>query len=296
VTTTTVQGAGGAGGTSNTTSSTTSGGTGGSGGGSSSLGIKCTADTDCGAGLICIKSSDNVSSDPASPGGYGNGYCTADCTADASVCGPLGGVCTIVDSLADGGIAKAVCFQTCTIGVNPNSTKCQGRQDVACQPVNADETLFACIPICVTDSDCGTRKCEAASGLCVDAPKTGKPVGAGCTVTKGATTDECEGFCLAIEGIPDGGTTAPGICTALCRLGTQEACGFRITPIDAGPPEGACVLPVGSGGYDTGDLGFCLQLCDSTADCGYMASDWICRTDMNFKGWGHSVCFVPKTD
>jgi hypothetical protein len=266
-----------------------------------SLGAKCNSSTDCGTGFTCIRSSDNVSTDPTTPGGYGNGLCTIDCTADPTVCAPVGGICTIVDTQADGGVSRAICFQTCTIGPNPpappDNTKCHSRQDVACQPVNDAQTLFACIPICVTDNDCGgTRKCEASSGLCVDTPKTGKPVGASCTVTRGVANTECQGFCLSIEAIPDGGTSTPGICTALCRLGTQEACNYRISPLDAGPPEGACVLPVGDQGYNNGDLGFCLQLCDGQSDCGYTAANWVCRTDITLKGWGHSVCFLPKPD
>lgn len=297
-TTSTVVGSGG----STTTSSTTTTGTGGSGGsggappGSTNLGKACTADAQCGAGFICIKSSDNV--DPANPGGFGNGLCTADCTQDPTICPPLGGLCTVVADTPDGGVSRAVCFETCTIGPAPPAppvAKCHSRQDVACEPVNADNTLFACIPLCVTDVDCGTgRKCESRSGLCVDTPKTGKPVGAGCTVTTGQSNGECEGFCLAIEGIPDGGTSTPGICTSLCRLGTLEACGFRTSGLYAGPPEGACILPVGDQDYNNGDLGFCLQLCDSQSDCGYTAANWMCRTDITLRGWGHSVCFVPK--
>jgi hypothetical protein len=293
--------AGAGGGSSTTTSSTTTGGTGGSGGsvGGTNLGAKCTADADCGAGFTCIKSSDNLSGDPASPGGIGNGLCTIDCTTDPMACGPTGGVCVAIDIGADGAsVSKAACFESCAIGPNPPAApvaKCHGRQDVACEPVNQAETLFACIPICVTDADCGgTRKCEASSGLCVDTPMAGKTVGSGCTVTRGMSNNECAGgLCLPIEAIPDGGTTTPGVCTALCRLGTQEACGYRITGIDAGPPMGACVLPWGDTGYNTGDLGLCLQLCDGANDCSYKAANWTCRTDITLRGFGHSVCLVP---
>jgi len=160
--------------------------------------------------------------------------------------------------------------------------------------VNQAETLFSCVPLCVTDADCGTRKCEAASGLCVDAPMPGKAIGAGCTVTRGMSNTECAGgLCLPIQAIPDGGTTAPGICTALCRLGTQEACNFRITAIDAGPPVGACIFPWSDTGYNTGDLGLCLQLCDTTADCGYKGPNWGCLPNTTVTGTGHSVCLVP---
>jgi hypothetical protein len=119
-------------------------------------------------------------------------------------------------------------------------------------------------------------------------------MGEGCTATRDQSSSECAGgLCLPIDEIRDGGTSTPGICTARCRLGTQEACGYRVTPIDAGPPMGACVLPWGDTGYNTGDLGLCLQLCDTTNDCSYKASNWVCRTDIRLSGFGHSVCLVP---
>jgi hypothetical protein len=251
--------------------------------------------------MKCIRPSDNLSSDPTSPGGIGNGLCTLDCTANSSACVPYGGTCTVIDQAPDGGVAKAVCFESCAIGPSPAMPpvfKCHGRQDLACEPVNRAETVFACIPLCVTDADCGTRKCEAASGLCVDAPVTGKTIGSGCTVVRDMSNNECAGgLCLPIEDIPDGGTTAPGTCSALCRLGTQEACNYRSTPISAGPPVGACVLPWGDPStYNSGDLGLCLQLCDDPSDCSYQAANWVCRTDLMLKGFGHSVCYPPQPD
>jgi len=145
----------------------------------------------------------------------------------------------------------------------------------------------------VTDADCGARKCDAATGLCVDSPHVGKTVGSGCTAMSGTSSNECAGgLCLPIVAAADGGAT-PGICTALCRLGTLDACAYRSTPIDAGPPIGACVLPWGDIGYNNGDLGLCLQLCDTLADCSYSAPNWTCRTDITLNGFGHSVCIVP---
>src|SRR5262249_52607789 len=85
VTGTTTQGAGGSTSTSSTTSTTTSTtvgtggagtGTGGAGGGTpgSKLGAACASAADCGTGLTCIRSSDNLSG--TSPGGVGKGLCT----------------------------------------------------------------------------------------------------------------------------------------------------------------------------------------------------------------------------
>jgi hypothetical protein len=298
-TTTSTTSSGGAGG--NGTGGAGTGGAGGSGGvapGGSKLGAGCNATAECGTGLTCLKSSDNISAQ--APGGPGNGLCTVDCTTNQAICGPLGGICIAVDASADAGVTRAFCFESCAIGPNPPAApvpKCHSRDEVVCEPVNNAETIFACVPLCVTDADCGTRKCEAASGLCVETPFPGKTVGSGCTVTLGVSNNECAGgLCLPITAIPDGGTTTPGICTALCNLGAQEACGFRLGALDAGPPQGACVLPWGDTGYNSGDLGLCLQLCDNSNDCSYRSPNWTCRTDIALTGTGHSVCLVPLPD
>ena len=110
--------------------------------------------------------------------------------------------------------------------------------------------------------------------VCVDTPMAGKPIGSGCTASQMSNTECAGGICLPIEAVPDGGTT-PGICTAFCTLGAQKGCGYRGTPIDAGPAEGACVLPFRDMGYNTGDLGLCLQLCDTNNDC-YRGANWVC--------------------
>jgi hypothetical protein len=281
-----------------------SAGTGGSAGsdggmpGTVTLGGACQKTADCGAGLNCIRPIDNLSSNPATPGGVGNGICTSDCTTTGT-CG-AGGICLAIDADADAGvISKALCFESCAIGPTlpaPPVSKCHGRQDVACEPVNQAETTFGCIPICLSDADCGTRKCEVGTGLCVDTPRVGKTVGSACTVLPGVSSAECAGgLCLPLESAPDGGAT-PGVCTSFCRLNTIEACNFRSTPISAGPPMGACALPWSETGYNTGDLGLCLQLCDTENDCSYHAPNWLCRTDIVLPGWGHSVCLVPPTD
>jgi hypothetical protein len=266
------------------------------------LGAACAADAECGMGLTCLKSTDNLSADPTSPGGPGKGLCTMDCTMDASVCGPVGGICVAIDIAGTGDAAtvtRALCLETCTVGPPlpmPAVRKCHGRGEVTCEPVNRAETLFACIPLCISDADCsGGRKCEAASGLCVTTPHTGKPLGSGCTVVVGQSNTECEsGLCLLIDDLPDGGTMAPGVCSEFCQFRNREACHYRITPIDAGPPMGACVLPYNSmGGYNAGDLGLCLQLCDGPNDCAYKAANWVCRTDITLRDWGHSVCLPP---
>jgi len=266
--------------------------TGGAGGAASaSLGAECTQNAECSSGLSCIKPTDNLSDQ--SPGGFGNGLCTVDCTNNPGICG-TSGTCVVMDSPVTAN-SRAFCFESCALGPALPAApvaKCHRRPDVACRPVNREETVFACIPICVSDADCGTRKCDMASGLCVDTPMTGKTIGSGCTASRMPSTECASGLCLPIESIPDGGTT-PGICSALCTLGSPGACGYRTTPLDAGSPAGACVLPWGQMGYNTGDLGLCLQLCDTNNDCGYTAPNWTCRTDTPLRGANHFICFVP---
>jgi hypothetical protein len=219
-----------------------------------------------------------------------------DCTL-SGMCGP-GGICVAIDVDQDAqAVSRALCFESCAIGPAmpaPPVAKCHGRQDVVCEPLNRDETLFGCIPLCLTDADCGGRKCDLATGLCQDILTPGKPLGSGCTVVRNMSNNECAGgLCLPIDATADGGTSTPGVCTSFCRFNTLEACNFRNTPLGSGPPQGACVLPWGATGYNTGDLGLCIQLCDTSNDCGYQASNWVCRTDLVLRGWGHAICLTP---
>lgn len=251
------------------------------------LGGACQGNGDCAAGLICIRPNDNVST--ISPAGVGNGVCTAECLANPALCDPLGGSCLAVDANQQGTVTRAICFENCTLGPH---AKCHNREDIVCEPVDQAETQFQCVPLCVTNADCAGRKCDPASGLCVDAlPPAGKSVGSGCTVVSGQRNTECDdGVCLPLATVPDGGS-GPGVCSGFCRLGTSAACGFRAGPLVPGSPTAACVLPWGATGYDVGDLGLCLQLCDSVGDCSYQANDWTCRTEISVAG--HSVCLVP---
>jgi hypothetical protein len=258
------------------------GGMGGGASGTQTLGGACKADRDCISGLGCIKPSDDIG---ATVGGIGNGLCTLDCTLDASACGPNAS-CVTIDVTA-AGKDKAVCLEKCTLGANV--AKCHGRQDFACAPLDQNDTSFICFPICVTDADCAGRKCDASTGSCIDVPATGKPIGAGCTSTAQSNGECAGGVCLPIDS-SDGGPR-PGVCSALCRLGTAAACGFRSGPLGSGPPAGVCAYPYGDA-YDNGDLGLCIQVCDTTADCVFHAPNWTCRTDL--MAGGHGVCFAPN--
>jgi hypothetical protein len=258
------------------------GGAGGGPSGTQTLGASCKADAECVQGLICIKPTDKLG---VSGGGVANGLCTRDCSVDTTVCG-ANAMCATLDVTINNQ-PKAACLEKCAIG--PNVVKCHGRQDAACAPVDANNSSFICYPLCVSDADCAGRRCDPSTGLCVDTLPPGKIMGAGCTVIPGQSNMECAGgVCLPVDdNLTDGGPR-PGVCSALCRYGTQASCGFRTTPLASGPAAGACAVPYDTG-FDVGDLGLCLQLCDTTTDCRYHAVNWTCRTDI-MVGGGHAVC------
>jgi hypothetical protein len=241
----------------------------------SPLGTSCASTAECGGGLTCLKPSDNIVPGAGPP----NGLCTADCTtaANQNLCKSLGGICVALTAMS-----KAFCMEPCTEGkVGTPESKCHGRHDSVCSPLDTPGS-FACVPICETDADCGTRKCDLGTGLCADVLTPGSPIGSSCL-----RDSDCAGlFCYPFESGPDASSSA-GVCTAICRLGNVEACGFRTSPLDAGPPVGACLLA--SSSADVGDIGICAQLCDTVNDCGSTDSRWNCILDSDVRtAFGHA--------
>ena len=234
--------------------------------GSGPLGTSCTSNADCGGGLTCLKPTDNIVPGSGPP----NGLCTTECssTANENLCKSFGGTCITLSSSPTG---KAFCMETCTTGrVTPPSAKCHGREDMVCAAL--EPAGNGCVPLCATDADCGTRKCDLGSGLCADVLTPGAPIGSPCTVDR-----DCTGsFCYPFDIAPDASSSA-GVCTAICRLGNLEGCRFRTGPLDAGPPVGACLLSTSMA--DVGDVGICAQLCDSVNDCTTNDSRWTCLFD-----------------
>jgi hypothetical protein len=241
-------------------------GGGGGDAGSTPLGISCMSNADCSTGLTCLKPTDNIAPSSGPP----NGICTLECatTANETSCRSFGGTCI---SFSSSPTAKSFCMETCTTGmVTPPSAKCHGRPDMVCAELVP--TGFGCIPLCATDSDCGTRKCDLGTGFCTDFVTPGAPIGSPCT-----DDPDCAGaFCYPFDLTPDASSSA-GVCTALCRLGNLEGCKFRTGALDAGPPVGACLLATPSA--DNGDVGICAQLCDSVADCTTNDPRWTCNFD-----------------
>lgn len=247
-------------------------------GGFSPLGAACKSDAECGGGLTCFKSTDDV----APGGGAPNGICTKDCTASAATCADLGGVCVQLDALS----TKAYCLEDCEIG--PNIAKCHDRRDMACSPLDKG---FACVPLCRDDSDCGSRKCDLAKGLCATQPTPGLPIGAPCS----ADSDCAGDLCVPLDE-PDAATAAK-VCSARCRVGVvAEGCGYRSGAVDAGPVMGGCYL-LWDRGYDEGDLGLCMQLCDGPGDCLLKVPSWTCTNDTFTRSvFKHGVCFFGDSD
>jgi len=171
-------------------------------------------------------------------------------------------------------MSKAYCLQNCVEGPPPPAppeTKCRGRRDQACSPL--EPMGAACVPLCTSDTECGTRKCDLGTGLCADVIAPGAPIGGACMRNL-----DCNGsICIPLADDGDGGPE-PGVCTAACRLGNLEACGFRTGPLDAGPvPVAACLLATRTA--NDGDSAICAQLCDSVADCSVRDPRWTCTPD-----------------
>lgn len=215
------------------------------------VGAECITDRDCGFGLRCY----DALSDSLGGGGPAGGYCSLPCSTAAdcanvdanSGCGALGG--------------EPLCIRLCEAGPSdPTAPKCLGRDDLTCvsllalgdEPPAGARNLGICAPRCGSDSDCGGRRCDLGTGLCMDEVAGGAPLGAACD-----SAAECaSGVC----GAPS--TAAARFCSAFCTLGVP-GCGF-----DGSEPKigAACVLPIVAGEGD-GDRGLCLELCDTADDC-----------------------------
>lgn len=258
----------GAGGGTTTSSTSTTAGvtvTSGSGGGSSYVGLACDADSTCGPGGKCIKSTDD---DPRLGGGPAGGYCTISCSTDDEC---DGGLC-----LMDNGVGE--CFLGCDYGTPAfdfidtplEETKCHGREDLRCQPLG-DSMTPVCLPTCGQDSQCDGRSCDPRYVVCVNDPNTGFDRGAKCDPM--AADPECAGVCVNFS---DG----PTMCSNRCVLGGTldgDDCG--------GLDAGLCVFrPTTSG---IGDYGFCTPSCTQHDDC--QNPDFWCF-DNTFSAKGY--CFV----
>jgi len=212
------------------------------------VGKACTQDDDCDVGLTCVAADGKG----LGVGGPANGLCTLDCSAHGQA------DCDAVDtgSLCTNGH----CFERCQEGPSAlGSSKCHNRPDVACAPAPSGAGGY-CAPTCRGDFDCGKKKCDPVSGLCVDSVSGTLAIGSPCDPS--ATKTDCRGTCL----YSGSGTKGPetSVCTAVCSIGAPGACGQ--TPGATSPPTAACLIT-----FDPteglGDLGACSELCDCDDDC-----------------------------
>ncbi|HWO10046.1 MAG TPA: hypothetical protein VNN80_11220, partial [Polyangiaceae bacterium] len=131
-----------------------------------------------------------------------------------------------------------------------------------------------CVPVCTSDASCGEGQfCNldpTGAALCsATAPAGTGDTGAPCTDAT-AATDCKSGMCLTLQAAATGEATV-GFCSSYCTFGNfNEGCGYN--PADA-TREAYCAQPVDPNG-DIGDLGFCVELCDTQEDCGQ--ADWDC--------------------
>lgn len=230
---------------------------GGSGGGW--LGSACEFDYECTSGLGCMRA-DSGLLDLASPA---KGICTINCQPDPAPCFGMGGgaQCLTFES------GESYCMQQCHFGppgtAGFDSSKCQGRPEMACTPVSGGGSFGVCAPRCNSHTDCNAGwYCHPNDGLCRQEPPLGAPVGEPC-----AGDDDCLGDCLPIASGVDGGS-ALSICVESCTHGAPNACGWSDT---AAPAPAFCLFgadgiqPVDGPG--TGDLGECTKLCDCDDQC-----------------------------
>jgi hypothetical protein len=194
------------------------------------VGSACVADKDCKAPLGCV-------GDP-----FPGGHCTQDCSAEdcpEGRCGLIGG--------------RSWCLRECT---DPSGC----RDGYQCWQ-------GVCQPPCQTDPDCGPGF-QCASGQC--APFDGAAPGEPCGVDTDCNTRTC----------------VKGTCRVPCDrdqlCGDNQTCGLEPVPAPGNPPEGLrplCMARRGGGTPGTAcqddtdcdrgacQLGLCVELCTTSADC-----------------------------
>jgi hypothetical protein len=209
------------------------------------LGAGCEHDEDCDAGLRCI----SASSHELNEQGPARGLCTASCSGSGD-CEPWRNegfpspVCTIVEG-------AGFCSEFCYVGLG-YLTKCHGREDMACIPSGQPSdfaTAGLCLPICTSDSQCGERYCNHATGMCQDQRPLGDPLGSSCDPM--ASTETCAGLC--------DGPAGAASCTEPCVIGGPVGCGWS----GKGQPLVFCELSNAS----VDDGGLCRQQCNCDRDC-----------------------------
>jgi hypothetical protein len=252
-------------------------------GASTKLGAACTKKADCSdpdaPGLICITPTQTLLGGGAPP----NGLCTAPCDpTELDSCAAFGNaLCRAFDVNEP---EVGYCVEGCTFGAPVgDEVKCHGRAEFACNPAltnddgvtcstnfdcNDDETCLggvctlvtgACLPTCGGDPDCAPGMyCDQAflSGVCVETPPIGLPLGAPCTVQD--EPDDCIGTCQR-----DASGSNAGHCATNCAFGSP--CGYNS---DTGLYDGYCLtISTIRNANESGDFALCTPACGCTDEC-----------------------------
>lgn len=255
------------------------------------LAMACTTDNDCTGGLVCLKANGN---DFFDLGGPPHGYCSIPCSgASDQKCTNIGGACTDVSNQGDG--SAYLCVLACTLGSSTTGVgKCQGRSDLACtgtSTANPPTSEGICMPGCSSASECpANTSCDF--GICIRTSlgvPVADPVGTHCTPpASAAAADTCAGStsCITLTALTSG---MKNVCTRGCVLGSPTACDPAVASSATGKNHGACVGTFSSTD-DVGDFGFCVQECDSAADCLDQVDSSLVCDQTNVTILGHGLC------
>lgn len=205
------------------------------------LGAPCASNEDCPEGAFCLREE----GDALFGGGPPSGMCVANCGQSPEACATFSNaVCVEVD-------AAAYCFPSCTFGPS-DVTKCGERTDLACEATTSDGDAGFCRPICTRDEQCSGRRCDRRRGVCSDASNVDD---FGLPCDPDAEETGCSGVCVTLD------DEAPGFCSHRCLYGDAEACN--------GDPTNPGLCAFASPGGSLGDVGYCAELCDCSAECSH---------------------------
>ncbi len=260
------------------------------------IGAACEVDANCGEGLICLSSE----GEDLAPGrGPAGGYCSLRCDP-SQPCPGEGAVCA--------GLTRegAFCFSGCELGAEGS---CGGRDTLSCGDLNGQGI---CQPSCNADADCGERRCDPVTRLCMDAPECEEDADCDeqvCDLLSGTCVDAPAGCTTDADCEAGACDVLTGLCTGAQACSLDTDCGEQVcdtladTCIDAPPAPigGACVENTECG------AGACVALFGSpictapctlgtSAGCEFYGSDAFCLLPIDqAAGLGACIelCSVP---